>query len=261
VITGADWLKGPFRWRERGEHRPGVIQSGASNVVIGSGRPSVPWVLLSASQRSQAGARVHASPAATVPGDPEHDRALMRRVREGDENAFAALYDRYAAQVNGVALSILRRPALAEDVTHDVFLRLWQQPALFDPARGNFVGWLLRVTRNRAIDVLRRQREGAGNGPDGDVASWMPDPGPGPEDEAIDGMRQQTVHQALGTLSADHRQLLELAYFAGLSQSQIADHLGRPLGTVKSQIRAAMARLAEQLASSRETIDGHEGLA
>jgi len=219
---------------------------------------------LTASQRAQSAIRADAAaPATALPDnhDPEHDRALMRRVREGDEDAFAALYDRYAAQVNGVALSILRRPSLSEEVTHDVFLRLWQQPASFDPARGNFAGWLLRVTRNRAIDVLRRRREDAGNGPDADVASWMADPGPGPEEEALDRMRRQAVQEALGTLSADHRQLLELAYFTGLSQSQIAEHLGRPLGTVKSQIRAAMGRLAEHLASSGERRSDREGLA
>jgi len=176
----------------------------------------------------------------------------MERVRARDEAAFAALYDRYAAQVNGVALSILRNPALAEEATHDVFLRLWQQPGAFDPARGTFAGWLLRVARNRAIDLLRRRREDTGVGGDADFTSWIADPAPGPEDEAIDRLRRQVVHEALRALSPDHRQLLELAYFTGMSQSQIAAHLGRPLGTVKSQIRAAMGRLADRLATSGE---------
>lgn len=239
-----------------------LIQSAMSRVVItrerAEHRVSVPWVLLTTSQGAQdtgsARIGIHARGAA-LPDDPERDRALMRRVREGDEDAFTALYDRYAAQVNGVALSILRSPALAEEATHDVFLRLWQQPASFDPARGSFAGWLLRVARNRAIDVLRRRREESGNGPDSDVTSWIVDPGPGPEDEALDRMRRQMVREALGALTPDHRQLLELAYFAGLSQSQIAAHLGRPLGTVKSQIRAAMGRLADRLAASGEMIE------
>lgn len=179
--------------------------------------------------------------------DPEHDRSLMRRVVAHDEDAFAALYDRYAAQVNGVTWSILRSPALAEEATHDVFLRLWQQPAAFDPARGTFAGWLMRVARNRAIDVLRRRREDTGGGLAGDVTSWIVDPAPGPEEQAIDRLGHQEVQQALSELGTDHRQLLELAYFAGMSQTQIAEYLGRPLGTVKSQIRAAMGRLADRL--------------
>jgi RNA polymerase sigma-70 factor (ECF subfamily) len=177
----------------------------------------------------------------------------MRRVVAHDEHAFAALYDRYAAQVNGVTWSILRSPALAEEATHDVFLRLWQQPMAFDPARGTFAGWLMRVARNRAIDVLRRRREDTGGGASGDVSTWVVDPAPGPEEQAIDRLRRQEVQQALSELAADHRQLLELAYFAGLSQSQIAERLDRPLGTVKSQIRAAMGRLADRLVESRES--------
>jgi RNA polymerase sigma-70 factor (ECF subfamily) len=232
-------------------------------------RPAIPAILLMARSTQgidDAGAdarvvRVTSFGQTMPPDDPERDRGLMRRIRSGDEEAFAAIYDLYAAQVNGVTLSVLRSPALAEEATHDVFLRLWQQPAAFDPARGTFAGWLLRVARNRAIDVLRRQREDSGNGPDGDVTSWIIDPAPGPEDEAIEHIRRQVVQEALGELQPEHRQLLELAYFTGLSQSQIAEHLGRPLGTVKSQIRAAMGRLADQLAASGEMMGEREGRA
>ena len=180
--------------------------------------------------------------------DHERDRGLMRRVTDRDEAALTALYDRYAPVVHGLATSILRDPALAEEATHDVFLRIWLQPAAYDPARGTFAGWLMRVARNRSIDLLRRRREDTGSALGADVGSWLADPEPGPEEQALAGLRRDEIRRALETLTPDHRQLLELAYFTGLSQSQIAERLDRPLGTVKSQIRAAMARMAEHLA-------------
>jgi RNA polymerase sigma-70 factor, ECF subfamily len=261
VIISADWLMRSFWWNRGGSLPGGFIRSAASSVVIMKGRGdrgvAMPDILFIEARRDRVAGVAEASGhvdaiTSHVPDDPERDRALMRRVRARDDAAFADLYDHYAAQVNGVAYSILRSPALAEEATHDVFLRLWQQPDAFDPARGTFAGWLLRVARNRAIDVLRRRREDTGNGTAGDVSSWIADPAPGPEEEALDRIRRLEVRQALDELAPDHRQLLELAYFAGMSQTEIAAHLGRPLGTVKSQIRAAMGRLAERLVASGE---------
>jgi RNA polymerase sigma-70 factor (ECF subfamily) len=184
------------------------------------------------------------------PEDQERDRALMRLVVDRDEQALAALYDRYAALVNGLAVSILRNPTVAEEATHDVFLRLWQQPAAYDPARGSFAGWLLRVTRNRAIDLIRRRREDAIGEMDEDPLAWIADPAPDPEEQAMTRIRRQEVRRALADLAPEQRQLLELAYDAGLSQRQIAERLDRPLGTVKSQIRAAMRLLADRLVAA-----------
>jgi RNA polymerase sigma-70 factor (ECF subfamily) len=185
-----------------------------------------------------------ASPATDVQAT---DLALFRLVANRDESALATLYDRYAAQVNGLALSILRNPALSEEATHDVFLRVWEQPAAYDPARGTFAGWLLRVTRNRAIDLLRRRREASIGDPGLDPVGWIPDPAPDPEEQTIRKLRRQEVRLALEGLPADQRRLLEMAYDSGLSQREIAERLGRPLGTVKSQIRSAMHRLADRL--------------
>jgi RNA polymerase sigma-70 factor, ECF subfamily len=232
----------------------GVIRPPGPNVVIVKGR-GLPAMLASLRRSWQArslGKTVsRESPgtgASPGPEDHERDRALMRRVVERDEAALTALYDRYAPVVNGLARSILRDPALAEEATHDVFLRLWQQPSVYDPARGTFAGWLLRVARNRAIDLLRRRREEPESTAGMEVASWIADPEPGPEEQALAGLHRDEVRRALETLTSDHRQLLELAYMTGLSQSQIAQRLDRPLGTVKSQIRAAMSRLAQELA-------------
>jgi RNA polymerase sigma-70 factor (ECF subfamily) len=191
-----------------------------------------------------------ADPATPGPDDAaerERDRDLLDGVRRHDAAALTVLYDRYAAQVNGLALSFLRNPALAEEVTHDVFLRLWQQPGAYDPDRGAFAGWVLRVTRNRAIDLIRQRREDAVGEMAVDPLAWIADPDPDPEEQALGRMRRQEVRLALDALAPDQRQLLELAYFTGLSQRQIAERLDRPLGTVKSQIRAAMRRLADRL--------------
>lgn len=181
--------------------------------------------------------------------DQARDLAQMRRVAARDEDALAVLYDCYAAQVNGLALSILRDPARSEEVTHDVFLRIWQQPAAYDPARGTFAGWVSRIARNRAIDLLRQCRETSIGGKESDVLLRVPDPAPDPAEETMIHLPREEVRRALDELPTEQRRLLELAYFTGLSQRQIAERLGRPLGTVKSQIRAAMRRLADRLAS------------
>jgi len=178
----------------------------------------------------------------------EHD--LVQRLQRRDEAAFAALYDRYAPAVHGLARTILRDPSLAQEATHDVFLRLWQRPETYDASRGPFAPWLLRVTRNRAIDLLRRQHEQPFAGDDAEAIGWLLDPAPDPADQAISLVVRQQVRDALADLADDQRTLLEMAYFGGMSQREIADRLQRPLGTVKSQIRSAMRRLAVRLGES-----------
>jgi len=191
---------------------------------------------------------------ATVAAHAAHERAstdvdLVRRLRQRDAGAFATLYDRYAAQVHGVARAILRDDHLAEEATHDVFLGLWQQPQNFEPARGS----LLRVARNRAIDLLRRRREqpfappATAESEAADPLDWLVDPDPDPAEQAISSVVGQEVRAALARLTPDQRHLLELAYFGGLTQREIAAQLERPLGTVKTQIRTAMQRLAALL--------------
>ncbi len=173
-------------------------------------------------------------------------------VRNGDHAAFQALYDRYSGSVVGVAQSVVRDRAVAEDIAHDVFLNFWRNPEAYEPARGQFVAWLLRVTRNRSIDVLRKRRPvplGAlGTSADGealDTSTWIPDPDPLPEQQAVTSTIGDDVRAALQALPAEHRKLLELAYFGGLTQREIAERTGKPLGTVKTQMRSSMMRLAK----------------
>jgi RNA polymerase sigma-70 factor (ECF subfamily) len=187
------------------------------------------------------------------------DAELMASLAEKNADALAVLYDRHAGAVFGMAKTILRDRRLAEEVGQDVFLLIWQHPSLFEPSRGAFGGWILRVTRNRSIDLLRKKREQLfADGPTGDdgqaldPASWLVDPDPDPGDQASAAMTRIEVGRALGHLTDDQRQLLELAYFGGLTQREISERLGRPLGTVKTQMRTAMQRLAALLANEDE---------
>lgn len=163
---------------------------------------------------------------------------LIARLVEGDHEALSLFYDRYAAMVNGLALRILRRSADAEDVVQEVFVQAWRQAARFDPLRGTPEAWLFNMTRSRALDRLRR----------GGLAAVVPaSPREGREAPPIEA--GLAVRGALEGLPAEQRVPLELAYYEGLSQTEIAERLGQPLGTVKSRIRAAMTRLRAVLDS------------
>jgi RNA polymerase sigma-70 factor (ECF subfamily) len=147
---------------------------------------------------------------------------------------------------------------LAEECVQDLFLNLWQRPDTYDSQRGAFGGWLMRVARNRAIDLLRKQRErrfadfsvGA-EGASFDPEQFLVDPSPDLADQAVTSDTGARVRQAMGLLSKEQKETLELAYFGGLSQSEIAERLNRPLGTVKTQIRTGMQRLAQELTGFR----------
>jgi RNA polymerase sigma-70 factor, ECF subfamily len=165
------------------------------------------------------------------------DATLVMRIRARDEAALAAIYDRYAGLVHGVALRILQERTAAEDVLQDVFLRLWRRPEAFDSARGALAPWLAVIARNRALDHLRQLP------PAGDfeqvVASVPGEVGTTAEAAAT----LSKVREVLATIPAEQREALEMAFFDGLSHSEIANKTGVPLGTIKGRIRAAVAAL------------------
>jgi RNA polymerase sigma-70 factor (ECF subfamily) len=167
-------------------------------------------------------------------GSPEA-AALVDRLARGDHQALAELYDRYAGIVNALALRILRRSADAEDVVQEVFVQVWRQAARFDASRGTPEAWLFTITRTRALDRLRRVVAAQ-------AVSMTPPPVAAPVIE-----HGLAVRRALEELPPDQRAALELAYYEGLTQSEIAARLGQPLGTVKTRIRTAMIRLRETL--------------
>ncbi len=179
------------------------------------------------------------------------DAELVARVRSRDRAALEVLYDRYARSVYSLALSILRDPGAAEEVTQELFLHVWQYPQLYDAARGPFGPWLLRSARNRAIDVLRRRTRERQLSWRLEMTTHVSDQND-PDDTALQNEAVARVRQALAELDSGLRQVIELAYFGGLTQREIAERLGVPLGTVKTRVRTALQRLAAALAGDRE---------
>jgi RNA polymerase sigma-70 factor (ECF subfamily) len=177
------------------------------------------------------------------------DIALMERVRRRDPAALQELYDRHAGVVYGIGLRILREATEAQDLVQDVFLHLWRRSDLFDGGRGAFLGWLVSLTRNRAIDRVRakRTRSNAADSYEvertGDVMPREADPS---ESVYVAELRT-AVARALTVLPDVQRTALEMAYFGGFSHSEIAERLETPLGTVKARIRQGMIRLRDTL--------------
>lgn len=162
------------------------------------------------------------------------DAALLEAVAHGSEDAMAAVFDRYSRLVYSVALRVLREPSLAEDVMQEVLLLVWKRPQTFVSQRGNLSAWLSVVTRNRAIDVLRKR-----SSQDQLEELTLPDP----HDMAgasEQGWLMDKVRAALEALPNDQQVSLELAYFQGLSHTEIAERMGSPLGTVKTRIRTGL---------------------
>lgn len=175
----------------------------------------------------------------TTPDDIE----LVTRVANGEERAFLMLYDRYVSRVYALMLRILSDPMLAEEATQDTFLKLWSRARLYLNERGSLLLWLLTIARRTALDRLRlearRPMLSDSNDPEN---AWdvIPDLNSLPEES-----RWRSLHFAVQSLQPEQRQVIELAYYQGMSQSEIAEVLGWPLGTVKTRLRAAMERLRE----------------
>jgi RNA polymerase sigma-70 factor (ECF subfamily) len=177
------------------------------------------------------------------------DAALVREMASGDDRALGELYDRWHAVVHGVVARVLRQPNDIEDVVEETFWQAWRQASRFDPARGAVQTWLLTIARSRALDrvrALRRRRESPLEGDDGEVVvHQVAASDPGLDAEASE--RRRIVTAALSELPAEQREALELGYYSGLSQSEIAERTGQPLGTVKTRMRLAMQKLRSQL--------------
>jgi len=169
------------------------------------------------------------------------DSELIQRIGKGDHDAFTALYRRFARPVLGLALRRLGDRQRAEDVTQETFAAIWRSARTYRPDRGAGASWLYAVARNAVVNQTRARIEPAAEAVD--VASDEP----GPTEQAESAWVSWRVHRALGELPEYQRTLVELAYWSGLSQSEIAARLDLPLGTVKTRTRSALARLAELL--------------
>jgi RNA polymerase sigma-70 factor, ECF subfamily len=173
----------------------------------------------------------------TEPSDGE----LIRRVGDGDRDAFEELYERYARPVYGLALRRLRDRGHAEDAVQETFTSIWRSASSYRPDRGPGAPWLYAVARNAIVDRIRGRARAAAHVPDSPASE------PGPEEHAETGWIAWQVHRAFGQLPDTERAVLELAYWGGLSQSQISEFLGIPLGTVKTRTRSGLSRLADLL--------------
>jgi len=179
---------------------------------------------------------------------------LITQTAQGDQAALATLYNRSSPQVYGLIFKILGNREAAEEVTLDVYTQVWRQAHTFDETRGTPGGWLMMLARTRAIDRFRTGLAERGKLEDLDVASFFSSDGPTPDQEIEVQQRQQSVRQALAVLSSEQREAIALGYFYGLSQSEIADKLKLPLGTVKTRMRLGMIKLREILAPQKEEL-------
>jgi RNA polymerase sigma-70 factor (ECF subfamily) len=176
-----------------------------------------------------------------VSNESRSDADLLGRIGAGDRDAFEELYRRYARTVLGLALRRIGDRGRAEDATQEAFAAVWRSARSFDPTRGAGGPWLYAVARNAIVDGLRRRPEPVSEPPD------TPSDDAGPDERTEAGWVSWRVHRALEELPEHERPVIELAYWSGLSQSEIAEFLQIPLGTVKTRTRSALARLADAL--------------
>jgi len=187
------------------------------------------------------------SPEASVTADlsEARDRELVQRIGRGEQDAFRGLFDRYAPSAMALARRVARQPFLAEEIVQEAFLAVWRNPSGYDQQRGSVRAWLMGMVHHRAVDAVRReesQRRRVGE-------SMVSDPvlSPDPADDVAEEIdlpeERKAVRDALDALPDEQRQVIELMYFGGLSQSKISEQLGLPLGTVKSRTLLGMRRL------------------
>jgi len=174
----------------------------------------------------------------------DDDLNLIQRVTRRDQQAFLALYDRHAGRVHALTLRILNDPMMAEEATQDTFMKLWGRAQLYLVERGSFIVWLLTIARRTAFDRLRMESRRPLLSDSADPESIWPFLADKSQNE--DEARWRSLYFMLQDMPEEQRQVIELAYYQGLSQSEISEELGWPLGTVKTRMRAAMEGLRHE---------------
>jgi RNA polymerase sigma-70 factor (ECF subfamily) len=186
------------------------------------------------------------------------DETLVMQVARGDGAALEALYDRYAARVLGISMKIIGDQTLAEDILQETFWRVWQSAGTYQSQLGPFAGWLFRIARNLSIDAYRRRNvrpHGITSANEsGPVLDEMPDPGTDVAEQAQAILTNRQVRQALASLPNVQRQVIELAYFYGMTRQEIAEATGEALGTIHTRARLALQKLRGEL--ERDEFEG-----
>jgi RNA polymerase sigma-70 factor (ECF subfamily) len=186
------------------------------------------------------------------------DDILVTQVARGNSAALETLYDRYASTVLGLSLKVIGDQALAEDVLQETFWRVWQSAATYQPQRGSFAGWLFRIARNLAIDAYRRRSVRPQATPSMDesepVLDQVPDPNVDVAEQVLANIQNREVRVALLSLPRVQRQVIEMAYFYGMTRQEIAEATGEALGTIHTRARLALQKLREEL--DKEKFEG-----
>jgi RNA polymerase sigma-70 factor (ECF subfamily) len=190
------------------------------------------------------------------------DHELLRLIANGDHDALGVLYDRYGRLVYSVAFASVGRAEVAAEIVQDVFMRIWEKAGTYKPDQGKVITWLASITRYRAIDVLRRLKVR----PESNLISWeiqnlhlFEENDPHPIEDAVElSMQRQRVRAALAQLPENQRMVLAYAYFQGYTNSEIAELIHEPLGTVKTRIRLGMQKLRAVMLEDRITLDKSE---
>ncbi|HVG20327.1 MAG TPA: sigma-70 family RNA polymerase sigma factor [Blastocatellia bacterium] len=180
--------------------------------------------------------------------------SLIRKVAGGDQSALTTLYDLTSRLIFGLILRIVIDRASAEEVLLDVYTQVWRQALNYDTTRGAPLAWMMTIARSRAIDRLRSGKHDLQGKEPLESIGEVTSNAVNPEEATVNSERQRIVRSALETLSAEQREVIELAYFSGLSHSEIALRLGQPLGTVKTRTRLGMMKLRDLL---KPTLGGH----
>ena len=179
------------------------------------------------------------------------DEQLVEALGRGESWVMAALYDRYARLVFSLAYKVLNDRATAEETVQEVFVKVWRRARDYTPERGKFSSWLTGIAHHHAIDELRRRRVRPSAAEDETAVLEVVDDAPAPLEKAMQSLERRRIVEALGAIPVDQRRAIELAYFEGFTQQEIADKLGEPLGTIKTRMRLGMQKLKTLLEEGR----------
>lgn len=193
-----------------------------------------------------------------VTSEQASDEVLLSQVAQGQSAALETLYDRYASTVLAISLKVIGDQSAAEDILQEAFWRVWRGAATYQPQRGSFTGWLFRIARNLAIDSYRRRNVRPqvfteANNAD-QILDQMPDPNIDVVEQAQSNFKNQQVRKALASLPQMQRQVIEMAYFYGMTRQEIAEATGEALGTIHTRARLGLQKLREEL--EKEEFEG-----